>query len=55
MKCNAKYNLKNLYLFSTWIYDLNDKEFIELKAKLKYIVNNIKFKDDITKELESNN
>ena len=55
MKCNAKYNLKNLYLISTWIYDLNDKELIKLKAKLKYIVNNSKFKVDITKGLESNN
>ena len=55
MKCNAKYNLKNLYLISTWIYDLNDQELIKLKAKLKYIANNSKFKDDITKGLESNN
>ena len=55
MKCNAKYNLKNLYLISTWIYNLNDQELIKLKAKLKYIANNSKFKDDITKGLESNN
>ena len=54
MKCNAKYNLKNLYLISTWIYDLNDQELIKLKTKLKYIANNSKFKDDITKGLESN-
>ena len=54
MRCNAKYNLKNLYLISTWIYDLNDQELIKLKTKLKYIANNSKFKDDITKGLESN-
>ena len=54
MKCNAKYNLKNLYLIPSWIHDLNDQELIKLKTKLKYIANNIKFKDDITKGLESN-
>jgi Dullard-like phosphatase family protein len=54
MRCNAKYNLKNLYLISTWIYDLKDQELIKLKTKLKYIANNSKFKDDITKGLESN-
>ena len=54
MKCNAKYNLKNLYLISTWIHNLNDQELIKLKTKLIYIANNSKFKDDITKGLESN-
>ena len=54
MKCNAKYNLKNLYLIPSWIHDLNDQELIKLKTKLKYIANNSKFKDDITKGLESN-
>ena len=52
MKCNAKYNLKNLYLISTWIQDINDQELIKLKMKLKYIATNSKFKDDITKGLE---
>ena len=52
MKCNAKYNLKNLYLISSWIQDINDQELIKLKTKLKYIATNSKFKDDITKGLE---
>lgn len=52
MKCNAKYNLKNFYLISTWIQDINDQELIKLKTKLKYIATNSKFKDDITKGLE---
>ena len=52
MKCNAKYNLKNLYLIPSWIQDINDQELIKLKSKLKYIATNIKFKDDITKGLE---
>ena len=53
MKCNAKYNLKNLYLISSWIQDINDQELIKLKMKLKHIATNIKFKDDITKGLET--
>ena len=53
MKCNAKYNLKNLYLIPSWIYDINDQELIKLKSKLKYIATDNKFKDDITKGLES--
>ena len=53
MKCNAKYNLKNLYLISSWIQNINDQELIKLKMKLKYIATNSKFKDDITKGLES--
>ena len=52
MKCNAKYNLKNLYLISTWIQDINDQELFKLKNKLKYIATNSKFKDDIRKGLE---
>ena len=52
MKCNAKYNLKNLYLIPTWISNINDQELIKLKMKLKYIATNTKFKDDITKGLE---
>ena len=52
MKCNAKYNLKNLYLISSWIQDINDQELIKLKMKLKYIASNSRFKDDITKGLE---
>ena len=52
MKCNAKYNLKNLYLISSWIQDINDQELIKLKSRLKYMATNIKFKDDITKGLE---
>ena len=51
MKCNAKYNLKNLYLIPSWINDINDKELINLKFKLKYIATDNKFKDDITKGL----
>ena len=53
MKCNAKYNLKNLYLIPSWINDIKDQELINLKYKLKYIATDNKFKDDITKGLES--
>ena len=53
MKCNAKYNLKNLYLISSWIQDINDLEIFKLKYKLKYIATNSKFKDDIRKGLEN--
>ena len=52
MKCNAKYNLKNLYLIPTWIQDIHDQELFKLKNKLKYIATNSKFKDDIRKGLE---
>ena len=52
MKSNAKYNLQNLCHVSTWIYDINDEEIINLKLKLKYIATNNKYKDDIRKGLE---
>ena len=53
MKCNAKYNLKNLYLISSWTQNINDEELIKLQMKLKYIATSSKFKDDITKGLQS--
>ena len=53
MKSNAKYNLQNLCHVSTWIYDINDEEIINLKVKLKNIATNNKFKDDIRKGLEN--
>ena len=52
MKSNAKYNLQNLCHVSTWIYDINDEEIINLKTKLKDIATNNKYKDDIRKGLE---
>jgi TFIIF-interacting CTD phosphatase-like protein len=52
MKSNAKYNLQNLCHVSTWIYDINDEEIINLENKLKYIATNNKYKDDIRKGLE---
>ena len=30
MKCNAKYNLKNLYLISSWTQNINDEELINI-------------------------
>jgi Dullard-like phosphatase family protein len=53
MKSNAKYNLQNLCHVSTWIYDINDEEIINLETKLKNIATNNKYKDDIRKGLES--
>ena len=51
MKCNAKYNPKNLYLIPTWTDDIYDDELFKLKEKLKYIYCSGKFNDDITKAL----
>ena len=52
MKSNAKYNLQNLCHISSWIYDINDEEIINLETKLKNIATNNKYKDDIRKGLE---
>ena len=52
MKCNAKYNLKNLYLIPSWTDDIYDDEIYKLKNKLKYIYESGKFNDDITKGLK---
>ena len=51
MKCNAKYNPKNLYLIPSWTDDIYDDELFKLKNKLKYIYSSGKFNDDITKAL----
>ena len=51
MKCNAKYNPKNLYLIPSWTDDIYDDELLKLKNKLKYIYSSGKFNDDITKAL----
>ena len=51
LKYNAKYNLKNLCLISSWTNDIYDDELIKLKDKLKYIATSGKFNDDITKGL----
>ena len=51
MKCNAKYNPKNLYLIPSWTDDIYDDELFKLKEKLKYIYCSGKFNDDITKAL----
>ena len=52
MRCNAKYNLKNLYLIPSWTDDIYDDEIYKLKNKLKYIYESGKFNDDITKGLK---
>ena len=51
MKCNAKYNPKNLYLIPSWTDDIFDNELYKLKRKLKYLCTSGKFNDDITKGL----
>ena len=49
IKCNAKYNPKNLYLIPSWTDDIFDDEIYKLKNKLLYIYESGKFNDDITK------
>ena len=51
MRCNAKYNQKNLYLIPSWMDDIYDDEIYKLMNKLKYIYESGKFSDDITKGL----
>ena len=51
LKYNAKYNLKNLYLITSWTDDINDNELYKLGNKLKYIYESGKFNDDVTKGL----
>ena len=51
IKCNAKYNPKNLYLIPSWTDDIFDDEIYKLKNKLLYIYESGKFNDDITKGL----
>ena len=51
LKCNAKYNMKNLYLIPTWTDDIYDSEIYKLKHKLKYIYESGKFNNDVTKGL----
>ena len=51
LKCNAKYNPKNLYLIPTWTDDIYDDKLYKLKDKLIYIYNSGKYNDDITKAL----
>ena len=51
LKCNAKYNMKNLYLIPTWTDDIYDSEIYKLKNKLKYIYESGKFNNDVTKGL----
>ena len=51
LKCNAKYNPKNLYLIPTWTDDIYDDNLYKLKDKLIYIYNSGKYDDDITKGL----
>ena len=55
LKFNAKYNMKNLYLITSWKGDIKDNEIYKLKNKLLEIVNNDKYNDDITKGLNINN
>ena len=52
MRCNAKYNLKNLYLIPSWTDDIYDDEIYKLKNKLKYIYESGKYNNDITKGLK---